>query len=52
MTFRQVGNVIMPNISPSAPRAANPLSVADLKSPLVATRSPHPSERIFRSWPA
>ena len=28
------------------------LSMAMRRSPLVATRSPHPSEWMFRSWPA
>ena len=28
------------------------LSVARFQSPLLATRSPHPSERMFSSWPA
>jgi hypothetical protein len=28
------------------------VSVARFQSPLLATRSPHPSERMFRFWPA
>jgi hypothetical protein len=29
-----------------------PLSVASFQSPPVATKSPHPSEWMFRFWPA